>query len=335
MPNEEVAEHGESGAIRTKVTDAVREALRGAIDTHVHAQPFINEFQMKVDVFDVAREAADLGMAAIVIKPYFGSSCQIAYLANKYSGGARVVGGVTLNFCAGGFNPDAVVVSADDGVFAGTRPGRVVWMPERSALHRARVLGLPSAAQAKHLSPFVGDDPRRGLIGEAKAICEIIAERDLVLATSHLSPAEGLALIEAAHGFGARRFLVTHASHSGVRYTIDEKRRAVELGAYIEESALTWEPAMSFFHYSAIDAHRDIFEAMDLIGPDHYTLSSDCGFAVAPRPSEALSVFVALLLARGVALTDVRKMAVDNPTKLLRLNEPDVRPPVTRDEIGN
>lgn len=322
-------------ARRRPVDFPTRQAMLGAIDTHVHAMPFINESQMNMDVFELARQANQAGMGAIVVKPYFGSSCQIAYLTNKYAGGVPVIGGVTLNFAAGGFNPDAVIVAADDGVYDGFRPGRVVWMPERSALHRAKKLGFSVEEQARYLSPFKGGDPKAGLLGEARAVLEVIAERDLVLATSHVSPEEGLALIEAAHGLGARRFLLTHASHDAVGYTLEQKRRAVEMGAFIEEVALTWEPAMSLFHYSPVDANRVIFEAIDEIGPDHYTLGTDSGFWVSALPTDAYSVFVSLLLSRGLSVEDVRKMTVDNPTRLLRLDQPDDRSPVTRDQIGN
>jgi len=322
--------------VRGKPVDfPTRRAMVGAIDTHVHAMPFINESDMNMDIFELSREAALATMGAIVLKPYFGSSCQIAYLANKYAGGVPIIGGVTLNFAAGGFNPDAVLVAADEGVYEGFRPGRVVWMPERSALHRAKRLGFPAEQQAKYLSPFRNGDPKAGLIGEAKAVLEVIAERDLVLATSHISPEEGLALIQAAHGMGARRFLLTHASHDAVGYTLEQKKRAIEMGAYVEEVVLTWEPAMSLFHYSPIDANRVIFEAIDELGPDHYTLGTDSGFWVAARPADAYSVFVSLLLRRGLSVEDVRKMTVDNPTRLLRLDRPDDRPPVTRDQIGN
>ena len=122
--------------------------------SHVHAMPFINESEMIYDVFELAQMAHSQGLAAIVVKPYFGSSCQIAYLANKYANGATVVGGVTLNFSAGGINPDAVRVAAHDGVYRGFRPGRVVWMPERSARHRARYLGFSPDQQQRYLSPF-------------------------------------------------------------------------------------------------------------------------------------------------------------------------------------
>ena len=308
------------------------ELLAGGVDAHVHAGPFINETTFVWDVFELARAAKEIGLRAVVVKSYFGSSCGIAGLANKYAGGATVVGGVTLNWSVGGINPDAVRVAAHEGVFGGFRPGRVVWMPERSSAHRARLLGLPN--QDRYLSPFVRCDIDAGLTPEARDVCEVIAAEDLVLATSHLSPEEGLQLIVEARKLGATKFVVTHASNSGVGYTLDQKREAANLGAFIEEAAVTWEPAMALFRYKPADAAA-IIDAIKEIGPSHFILASDCGFGTTPKPTDALRVFVALLHAQGLSDAEIRQMAVDNPTELFGLDEIDDRAPATRDSIAN
>lgn len=313
----------------------VLEVLKGAVDTHLHAMPFINESVMEYDVFQVSQEAARAQMRAVVIKPYFGSSCQVAYLANKYANGAQVVGGITLNFAAGGFNADAVRVAAHDGVYSGFRPGRVAWMPERSALHRARHLGFDAATQEKYLSPFRGGDVDKGLTTQAAEVLEVIGQEDMVLATSHLSPEEGLGLVELGKAFGITRYLLTHATHDGVGYTFEQKKQAASMGAFIEESTITWEPAMSLFHYRPVDANSEIFDAIIEIGPEHFCLGTDAGFWAMPSPLEAMKVFVALLMGRGLSVEQLRKMTVDNPVKLLRLDEPDQRPEATRDSLGN
>jgi hypothetical protein len=285
------------------------------------------------DAFELAREARAAGLRAVVLKSAFGSSCAVAALANRYADGALVVGGVTLNRAVGGFNADAVRVAAHDGAYAGFRPGKIVWMPERSSLHRARLLGL--ADESRALSPFHNGDVDAGLTPEAREVCEVIAQEGLVLATSHLSPEEGLALIEEARALGARKFVLTHASSSSVGYTLAQKRRGVELGALIEEAAISWEPGMNLFHYGAVDAHEAIIDDIKTIGAAHFLLASDCGYGVVHKPTEALRVFVALLLGSGLSDADVRTMLVDNPVALLGLDEPDTRPYVGRDQIGN
>jgi hypothetical protein len=304
--------------------------LEGAVDSHVHAAPFINDESFLVDVFELAQEAKQAGLAAVVLKSYFGSSCPAAYLANRYAGGARVLGGVTLNRSVGGFNADAVRVAAYEGSFEGFRPGRVVWMPERSSLHRARFLGLSPEEEARSLSPYPAGDTSREILPEARKVLEVIAEEDLVLATSHLSPTEAIALLEVAGSIGVRRSVITHASNPAVAWTLDEK-----LGALIEEAAICWEPAMALFHYSPTDAQTEIFDAMRAIGPKHYVLASDSGFRVAPAPAEAMRVFVELLHAGGFSVEEIRTMAVDNPRRLFRLDDPPDTSPMSRDRLGN
>jgi hypothetical protein len=305
--------------------------LDGAVDSHVHAAPFINDETFLVDVFELAVAAKRAGLSAIVLKSYFGSSCPAAYLANRHADGATVVGGVTLNRSVGGFNADAVKASAYEGAYAGFRPGRVVWMPERSSLHRARLLGMDETGM---LSPFPGGDTTKPLLPEAREVLEVIAEEDLVLATSHLGPEEALAFLVHAADLGVKRFVITHASNPGVAWTTEQKKRAVELGAYIEEAAICWEPAMALFHYTPADAKRAILEPLHEIGPQHYLLATDGGFRVSPSPPEALRVFVELLHADGFSEAEIRQMAVDNPRKVFRLDTPDPHPATTRDRLG-
>jgi hypothetical protein len=319
------------------VSEAIAHPLRvlaGGVDTHVHVAPFINEDSMVLDVFELAREAAAAGLRAVVVKSFFGSSCPMAFLANKYANGATVVGGVTLNWAVGGINPDAVRVAAHEGVHMGFRPGRVVWMPEKASLHNARIQGKRDLE--RHLSPFRNGDPDAGLTPEARLVCEVVAQEDMVLATSHLGPEEGLALIEEAAALGARRFLITHASSSLVGYTLEQKKRAAALGAYIEEAASTWETGMRIFGFEPIDPQEHIVAAIKEIGAAHFVLGTDSGSGTFPKPADALRVFVAILLANGIEESDVRAMVVDNPVELLGLDRDDsTRRAVTRNDIFN
>ncbi|GLW98288.1 DUF6282 family protein [Microtetraspora sp. NBRC 16547] len=309
--------------------------LEGAVDTHVHAAPFIDDSMFLVDVFQLSRAAADAGMRAVVLKNWFGSSCPAAFLANRYAGGVQVLGGVVLNFAVGGINADAVRVAAHEGYDRGFRPGRVVWMPERSSLFRARLLGLDAEDQAKALSPFPGGDIDRPITPQAREVLDVIAEEDMVLATSHLGPDEALVFLEHARAAGVTRMVVTHASSGGVRWSLDQKKRAVELGACIEEAAISWQPAMKAFGYPVTDAAVEMFAAMREIGPEHYVLASDSGMKIAPSPIESMRVFATLLLASGFTGDEVRAMAVENPRRLLRLDQDDHRPPTTRNELKN
>ena len=58
------------------------ELLKGAVDMHVHAQPFVDESVFYVDVFDLAKAARDVGLDAIVVKNHYGWSSAQSYLPN-------------------------------------------------------------------------------------------------------------------------------------------------------------------------------------------------------------------------------------------------------------
>ena len=61
---------------------------------------------------------------------------------------------------------------------------------------------------------------------------ELIAEHDLVLATGHVSPAEGLLLIQEARRLSVRHIVVTHSLDTG--WTVSQMQEAAQAGAFIE-----------------------------------------------------------------------------------------------------
>ena len=72
------------------------------------------------------------------------------------------------------------------------------------------------------------------LVPEMGPILASIARNNLILATGHLSPEEGLALIREAKKAGVAKIVVTHPVAT-VKYSADQMREAVKLGAtYLE-----------------------------------------------------------------------------------------------------
>ena len=293
--------------------------LQGSIDTHCHAMPSVGEDVWLQDVFELVQDGDRAGMAAICVKYHFGSSAGQAYLANKYAGAERckIIGGVTLNRATGGWNPEAVRILAQDAHLNGFRSGRIVWFPERDALGDAQVLGKPDLEN--YLSPFRNQRIEDGLLPEVVEILEVIAQEDLLLALSHTSPEESLALIPEARRLGVKNILATHASGGNVGWTFEQEQRGAELGLMFEESVITWLPAMRIFGYDVIDARKDIVEHIRAIGPEHYCISSDCGYVQGPAPVEAMRIFIAMLLDEGFSDEQIEMMTRTNAAKLLGL----------------
>ncbi|MFC1919560.1 DUF6282 family protein [Chloroflexota bacterium] len=293
--------------------------LQGAIDTHAHALPHLDEDMYMLDIFQLARSGAEVGMRAMVVKNHMGSSCGEVYLANKYSGGCHLIGGVCLNRSVGGINPQAVTTAAQFGSLNGVPSGRVVWMPERDSLHNAKLFNVPQDKLHWFLTPFAESRIENGLTPAAREVCKRIAAEDMVLATGHLSAAESIALIKEAKDLGVKRFIVTHVSGSEIDFTLETKKQAVELGAMLEESVVVWMPVMRHLGFRIGDAYEDVIADMKVIGAEHYCLSSDFGITECPPPVEGMREFIRLCLDVGFNDDEIRAMAGGNAARLLGL----------------
>ena len=62
--------------------------------------------------------------------------------------------------------------------------------------------------------------------------------------------------------------------------------------------------------------------AIRAVGPEHCVLSNDLGQAGNPLPVEGLQSFLDGLTAEGFSAQELRRMAVENPARLLGLPEP-------------
>src|SRR4030067_494350 len=94
--------------------------LNGTIDLHIHIGP--DDSPRYYDSIDLAHEASQRGMKAVVIKDHLSSTAAKAVLASKVSPSTLVFGGIALNETVGGLNPRSVVSALRTGA-------KVVWMP--------------------------------------------------------------------------------------------------------------------------------------------------------------------------------------------------------------
>ena len=80
------------------------ERLEGAVDSHVHCCPHIND--RTVSVFDATRQAAAAGMKGLGLMDVFANSSGLAALAMRELGhlGVDVFGGIILEPYVGGLS---------------------------------------------------------------------------------------------------------------------------------------------------------------------------------------------------------------------------------------
>ena len=274
------------------MNEQIEEILRGAYDLHVHAAPDGSQ-QRRMDALEVARCAYEAEMGGFALKSHDYNTAPLTYALNQMYPGLNVLGAITLNRSVGGINPDAVQVAADLGA-------QVVWMPTFTADFRMRDSGAGEGIR-------VADDDGN-LTEGVHEVLEIIANNDMTLASGHISPAEAIALFEAARAQGVSRMIATHPD--GVA-TPEEQRRMVALGAYPEYTFLTCMPSRGR------RTPQQFVEMIRSLGVDNCIVTTDFGQWQNPPPAEGMRMAIAMLLDAGMTPEEVTKLVKSNPAQLI------------------
>jgi hypothetical protein len=273
--------------------------LEGAIDVHVHSYP--DDRPRSIDAIDVAKLAQARKLRAIVLKNHYDSTAGLAFLVRKVVPDIEVFGGIALNLPVGGINPAAVEHMA--AVSGGW--GRIVWMPTFDAENQVRT--------SKENRPFVSVTRNGELLAAVRDVIAVVAKHNLVLATGHSAPQEGLLILREARQRGVQRMIVTHAMNTPVSMSLADMQEAAHLGAFIEfvGGSLTAADAETRMNRYA--------EAIRQIGPEFCILSSDLGQQGNALPPDGFGDFLVSLRRRGFTAQEVDRMAKQNPARLLGL----------------
>jgi hypothetical protein len=297
---------------------------RPILDLHVHVGP---EFlTRRYDMESLAAEAQ---------RDFFGFAAKNHFQpttawASKFSTGGRVpiVGSITLNKGVGGINPEAVraalsglksnplQVERDRGRF-------IVWMPtihaEAHLVHNQRrdiISSWGCSVQYQRTYPpgegLTVLDPanRKRLSPEARAVLEIIASEDLVLATGHLASEEVELVAREALAAGVKRIILTHPFYQATHMAIDKQ---VELsrnrGVFVELAYVNLE-----FDGIPIQSYMDLIRAA---GAESVILTTDLGQARCEPIASGWNRYFTLLKAHGVSDSEFAVMAIHNPHRLV------------------
>jgi hypothetical protein len=281
------------------------QTLRDAIDLHAHYAPDLRPRRDDADPVSIARAARDAGMRAVVLKNAEAESVSMAFLARAEVPGIDVFGGVVLDRQVGGLNPAIVdyVATLKHGCC-----GRIVWMPTTDAENAVRASG--------EQRPFVPIARDGALLPATEAVLDAIARNHLVLATGHSSAREVLLLTAAARRRGIRGVVVTHEMQGPVDMDLAQLRAAAADGAYLE--FVVDGLFIAGQHDFAAEMHR--YAAMiRAVGVEHFVLSSDLGQAENPDHEDGLLALYGALRAEGFSLSEIHRMAAENPARLLGL----------------
>lgn len=280
--------------------------LAGAYDLHVHPAPDVPPRSQ--NVYELARDAAAVGMAGVGLKSHVFPTVMVAEaLRQAFPDGPAFYGSITLNAQVGGLNPLAVKATLEAG-------GRIVWFPTFSAAHHRKVWGTspnyPLPAEAPEgLTIFAGKDQ---LKPEVRDILALIAKHDAILATGHLSNRECRQLLEAARAAGVTRRVLTHVNEEVSRMPMEEQRLLAAEGVFIEYSFMGATPACP----GTLPLEQMAGEIRAL-GPEHVLLTSDFGQVPNGPIVPGFAAWLEKLKAVGISRDALRVMIADNPRKLV------------------
>lgn len=287
--------------------------LNNAFDLHLHSSPSL--FERIGDDVEMARVAREAGMRGIMLKSHWESTVSRAYHTMKQVPGILVFGGITLNHHVGGINPSAVDAAVKSGA-------KEIWMPTYHSKAHADLYGFGKYAHMNsktdtdiNIKPISILDEKGKLTENILNVLRIVKKADVILATSHISSVEVLKLVKVAKDIGFPKILVTHAFFNPPGMTINDIKKAVDLGAFIEfcAGALTSPiPDYGKLEY--------FVEAIKNCGPNHIIISSDAGQARKPWFTECIRVFAQCLYHKGIKGSNLQTMMIENQKYLLNLN---------------
>jgi hypothetical protein len=151
-------------------------------------------------------------------------------------------------------------------------------------------------------------DPDGKVVPELRRVLAIIARRDLVLATGHLSRDEIFSVVAAAQEEGVRRIVITHPEFTSQRLKAADQAELGRRGCYLERCFNT--------PYTGKCTWEEMFANIRAAGVERSVVSTDLGQVDNPPPEDGLPLMVDWLLDGGFTEPEVRTMVVDNTVAL-------------------
>ncbi|MFA7589667.1 MAG: DUF6282 family protein, partial [Acholeplasmataceae bacterium] len=203
--------------------------LEDAIDLHIHVGPdYVKRYG---DSIQIAQEASNKKMRAVIIKTHLCSTVAAAYAATRVVDGIDVFGGIALNEPNGGFNLRNVYASILSGA-------KMIWLPTVDAEY-----AIDKANKGHWIRHYVNSStfgyPRQGLsilnsdgvlIDEVNEILRLCKENNVILGTGHISPNEALCLSEESKRISFRKLEVTHPNAWLEDFSIDVLKKLTQNG---------------------------------------------------------------------------------------------------------
>lgn len=301
--------------------------VKGAIDLHCHAH------EGQQDALALAKHASANGMGGILYKTLPGRQRPMETLRKIQDGLRRwsdEVGiepiktwagwniGIKLGQLA---TAQEALTQIDDGI-------RAVWMPNNT--HANTLMLTPSRAllekAGKPASPpdtipwevaraaggnYLLDDAGN-LLPQVQDIFRVIADRDVAVVFGHATHPEIFAMAEQVERLGIRKALVDHPFSPFVALTVQQMKDLTRAGIYMNFTYDEISPLLGL--NPAI-----MCQAIQTLGTEYVTLSSDTGEPLFPNSVEAIRQLRAYMCAFGLTADDVHQISAINTAKVVGL----------------
>jgi hypothetical protein len=152
------------------------------------------------------------------------------------------------------------------------------------------------------------------IVPEVWTILEVLAPKDVILGTAHLSVPETHALVDAAKQMGVKRILATHPEYMAP-LTIEDQRVLAKKGVFFERCfVLTTEATKAVGGFMPFEV---IAKNIRAIGVDSTVLGTDFGQAKNIHPVSAMQEYIHHLRQAGFKENEIETMAIKTPKALL------------------
>ena len=300
--------------------DRNEKLLKGSIDLHIHPGPSLMD--RSVDSWDAAKDAADAGMRAILLKDHHISTAAHAYLSNKHlktNTKFEAFGSICLNNSVGGFNPYAVDSAIKLGI-------KLVYFPTISSHKHIKLFTqasrrpeefVPTRVPPMTETPLTVFNEKGELLDNVKTIIKMIADADIILATGHLDYDECFSVVKYAVDVGVRKISLTHLP----MFTTPDKeklKRIVDIGGIVEITYMNLLPLTPEGYRWTKD---ECNEYIRFFTPNRCSVSTDFGHASVSRPVEGMKMVIDLLIELDFTDKEIELMIKSNPAKLLGIKD--------------
>ncbi|MCB1385983.1 MAG: hypothetical protein KDJ80_08590 [Nitratireductor sp.] len=295
-------------------TKRIDELMKGTVDLHLHPGPSLHP--RKVDHFQVARDAHEAGMRAILLKDHYYPTMPIATLINDNLGlDVEVLSSIVLNNPLGGLNPSAVDYALKQGA-------KIVWMATAHARnhmeHEAKEADFKNkfpvnTKKTVAAIPATLTNDKGQVHDEVKLILDLIAEADATVSGGHHHIDELYPFYEEAKARGVTRLFLNHPTYVN-EGSFQDIAALVRMGVKMEHSICMFVP--STFHLFD-DEH--LKSAIDAAGVENTLFGSDLGQKNNPTPVEGMRQIIEVLTRIGYSDTQIRAMTSTNAAELVGL----------------